>query len=272
VGQKVNPYGIRLGIKTDWKSTWFFERDYKNFLIEDLRLRKLITNYCKRQHISGLSRVEIRRKIPTEIWVTARTARPGLLIGRQGKGIEALRRELEQAVGKQVHINVEEVKDFRLDAQLIAEGVAEQIEKRGSVSRVMKRAIQDTMKAGAKGVRVKCAGRLGGGEIARKETQKEGRIPLSTLRAEIDYGVTEAKTAYGNIGVKVWLCTDDGRELPPAPIGPVTRREASFAGPAPAVSRSAPTGDGKETSAVVRSEGPTQVAESFEAGQVKGES
>lgn len=218
MGQKVHPYGIRLGIKTSWKGTWFFERGYREFLIEDLHLRKLISRYCRRQHISGVSNVEIRRKIPTEVWITVQTARPGLLIGRQGRGIESLRRELEQLVSKQVHINVEEVKDFRLDAQLTAEAIAEQIGRRASFSRVMKRAIQEAMKAGAKGMKVRCAGRLGGAEIARRETQKEGKIPLSTFRADIDYGVTEARTAYGHIGVKVWICRDDGREVPlPAP-------------------------------------------------------
>ena len=117
LGQKVHPYGIRLGIKTDWKATWFFDRGFKDFLVEDLRLRKLISEYCARQRISGLANVQVRRKIATEVWITVQTARPGLLIGRQGKGIESLRRALEQAVGKQVHINVEEVKDFRLNAQ-----------------------------------------------------------------------------------------------------------------------------------------------------------
>lgn len=227
MGQKVHPYGIRLGIKTAWKGTWFFERGYKEFLVEDLQLRKLISGYCAGHHISGVSNVEIRRKIATEVWITVRTARPGLLIGRQGRGIETLRRELEQSIGKQVHINVEEVKDFRLDAQLTAEGVAEQIGRRTSISRVMKRAIQEAMKAGVKGIKVKCSGRLAGAEIARSETQKEGKIPLSTLRADIDYAVTQARTAYGPIGVKVWICRDDGRELPFS----VPREASAAAGP-----------------------------------------
>jgi small subunit ribosomal protein S3 len=186
--------------------------------------------------------VEIRRKIPTEVWITVQTARPGLLIGRQGKGIESLRRGLEQAVAKQVHINVEEVKDFRLDAQLVAEGVAAQIERRASLNRVIKRAIQEAMKAGAKGIKVKCAGRIGGAEIARSETQKEGKIPLSTLRADVDYGLTEARTAYGHIGVKVWICRDDGTKLPLAVPQPTVREErrAPVAPPAPAVAYSPP--------------------------------
>lgn len=220
MGQKVDPYGIRLGIKTDWKGTWFFEREYRDFLVEDLNIRKMISRYCNKHRISGVSNVHIRRKIPTEVWITVQTARPGLIIGRQGRGIETLRRELEQSIGKQVHINVEEVKEFRLDAQLTAESVAEQIERRASFNRVMKRAIQEAMKAGAKGIKVKCSGRLGGAEIARTETQREGRLPLSTLRADIDYGLTEARTAYGHIGVKVWICREDGRELPLAVVRP----------------------------------------------------
>lgn len=244
MGQKVDPYGIRLGIKTGWKGTWFFEREYRDFLVEDLNLRKMISRYCSEHRISGVSNVQIRRKIPTEVWITVQTARPGLIIGRQGRGIETLRRELEQSIGKQVHINVEEVKEFRLDAQLTAEGVAEQIERRASFNRVMKRAIQEAMKAGAKGIKIKCAGRLGGAEIARKEMQKEGKIPLSTLRADIDYGVTEARTAYGNIGVKVWICREDGRELAFAVARPAAGAAESPL-PALTVARTAGTTEGR---------------------------
>jgi small subunit ribosomal protein S3 len=248
VGQKVNPYGFRLGITTNWKATWFFERGYKEFLIEDLRLRKAISRYCERQHISGVANVETRRKIPTEVWITIQTARPGLLIGRQGRGIEALRRELEQLIGKQIHINVEEVKDFRLDAQLTAEGIAEQIQRRAAYNRAVKRAIQETMKAGAKGIKIRCAGRLGGAEIARKEIQREGKLPLSTLRADIDYGITEAKTPYGNVGIKVWICRDDGKELPVAAmhLPPPAEEVSSSAMPAASPGPSPSSGKGKD--------------------------
>ena len=257
MGQKVNPYGFRLGIRTEWKATWFFDREFKDVLIEDLQLRKLISGYCERQRISGVSNVEIRRKISTEVWITIHTGRPGLLIGRRGQGIEALRRELGQAVSKQVHINVEEVREFRIDAQLVAEGIAEQISRRAAPNRAMKRAVQEAMKAGAQGIMVKCSGRLGGREIARSETQRDGKLPLSTLRADIGYGFKEAKTAYGNIGVKVWLCRDDGKELALSK-GRTTRPaegETGSARPVATSEFSAPRGRGEAQSVASASEG-----------------
>jgi len=212
MGQKVHPYGIRLGICKEWKSNWFFAREYRQFLIEDLRVRRAVQDYCRQNAISGVAEVRIRRKMADRIEVTITTAKPGLLIGRQGKGIEALRHQLEELTGKQCHVAVEEVKDARLDATLVAETIAAQIERRQSMRRVVKKAISDTMRAGAQGIQVTVSGRVGGAEIARSETQKEGKIPRSTLRADVNYGFAEARTPYGYIGVKVWICLDDGKQ------------------------------------------------------------
>jgi small subunit ribosomal protein S3 len=211
MGQKVHPYGFRLGIVRDWKSRWFFEREYAQLVVEDLRIRRAIERYCKRQNISGVADVIIRRKVTNAVALTIYTAKPGLLIGRKGTGIEALRAELEKTTGRQVHVAVEEVADPRLSAQLVAENIAGQIERRQNVRRAMKRSLLETMRAGAQGIKVTVSGRIGGAEIARRETQKEGKIPLSTLRALVDYGLAEARTPAGYIGVKVWICTDDGR-------------------------------------------------------------
>ncbi len=212
MGQKVHPYGFRLGIVKDWKSSWFFERNqYPRLVVEDLRIRRAIAGYCKKSNIGGVADVVIRRKVANAVGLTIYTAKPGLLIGRKGTGIEALRAELEKLTAKQVHVAVEEVGDPRLNAQLVAETVASQIERRQNVRRAMKRAIQETLRAGGQGIKVTVSGRIGGAEIAHRETQKEGKIPLSTLRANVDYGLAEARTPAGYIGVKVWICLDDGR-------------------------------------------------------------
>src|SRR5881409_875834 len=207
MGQKVNPYGFRLGITTDWKSRWFAEdKEYRESLIEDWKIR----DYLKRQlpH-AAVSRVEIERT-RDRLRVDVYTARPGIVIGRRGAEADRLRAGLLKITGNpKIHFNIQEIKQPELDATLIAQGVADQLAGRVSFRRAMKRAVQTVQKAGAQGIRVQCAGRLGGSEMARKEFYREGRVPLHTLRADIDYGFREAKTTFGRIGVKVWIYKGD---------------------------------------------------------------
>ena len=203
MGQKVNPYGFRLGITTDWKSRWFAEdEEYRESLIEDWKIR----DYLKRQlERAAVSRVEIERT-RDRLRVDVYTARPGIVIGRRGAEADRLRAGLLKITGNpKIHFNIQEIKQPELDATLIAQGVADQLTGRVSFRRAMKRAVQTAMKAGAQGIRVQCSGRLGGAEMSRKEWYREGRVPLHTLRADIDYGDAEAKTTFGRIGVKVWI-------------------------------------------------------------------
>ncbi len=205
MGQKVNPYGFRLGITTDWKSRWFSEKDYRRYLHEDIEIRR----YLKRNLThAGISRVEIERT-RDRVRVDIHTARPGVVIGRRGAEADRIRADLDKITGKQVTLNILEVKGAEQDAQLVAQGVAEQLASRVSFRRAMRRAVNSAMKAGAKGIRVQCAGRLGGAEMARSEGYREGRVPLHTLRADIDYGLAEARTTFGQIGVKVWIYRGD---------------------------------------------------------------
>jgi small subunit ribosomal protein S3 len=203
MGQKVNPYGFRLGITTDWKSRWFADhKEYKDQLIEDWQIR----DYLRKQlpH-AAVSRVEIERT-RDRLRVDVYTARPGIVIGRRGAEADRLRAGLLKITGNpKIHFNIQEIKQPELDATLIAQGVADQLAGRVSFRRAMKRAVQTAMKAGAQGIRVQCGGRLGGAEMSRKEWYREGRVPLHTLRADIDYGLGEAKTNYGVIGIKVWV-------------------------------------------------------------------
>ena len=203
MGQKVNPYGFRLGITTDWKSRWFAEgKEYKDSLIEDWQIR----DYLRKQlpH-AAVSRVEIERT-RDRLRVDVYTARPGIVIGRRGAEADRLRAGLLKITGNpKIHFNIQEIKQPELDAMLIAQGVADQLAGRVSFRRAMKRAVQTAMKAGAQGIRVQCGGRLGGAEMSRKEWYREGRVPLHTLRADIDYGQAEARTTFGRIGVKVWI-------------------------------------------------------------------
>jgi small subunit ribosomal protein S3 len=203
MGQKVNPYGFRLGITTDWKSRWFAEgAEYKDQLIEDWQIR----DYLRKQlpH-AAVSRVEIERT-RDRLRVDVYTARPGIVIGRRGAEADRLRAGLLKITGNaKIHFNIQEIKQPELDAMLIAQGVADQLAGRVSFRRAMKRAVQTAMKAGAQGIRVQCGGRLGGAEMSRKEWYREGRVPLHTLRADIDYGASEARTTFGRIGVKVWI-------------------------------------------------------------------
>jgi small subunit ribosomal protein S3 len=212
MGQKINPYGFRLGITTDWKSRWFANReDYANFVIEDSVIRKFI---MKDLPHAAISRIEIERKSSRDsLRVDVHTARPGIVIGRKGAEADRLRTGLAKITGNQkVQLNIQEIKTPELDAALIAQGVADQLQGRVAFRRAMKRAVQNAQKAGALGIKVQTSGRLGGSEIARREWYREGQVPLHTLRAEIDYGFREAHTAAGRIGVKVWIYT--GERLP----------------------------------------------------------
>jgi len=201
VGQKVHPGGMRLGIIHDWKAHWYTEKQFAGFLHEDLAIRKHIQR--KLGH-AGLSTIVIR-KDTNKVVVDIHTARPGIVIGKSGSEVDALRRELHDMTGKTVHVNIVEIKRPELDALLVAQSIAEQLANRVSFRRAMKRAITSAMRSGAVGIKVKSGGRLGGAEMARVEGYSEGRVPLHTLRADIDYGFCEADTTFGKIGVKVWI-------------------------------------------------------------------
>jgi len=201
VGQKVHPGGFRVGVIHDWKSHWYTEKEFKEFLAEDERIRKHI--FGKLSH-AGLSRVIIR-KDQNNVTIDIHTARPGIVIGKSGSEVDALRKELHAMTHKNVQVNIVEVKRPELDAVLVAQSIAEQLENRVSFRRAMKRALTSAIRSGAVGMRVRCSGRLGGAEMARSESYSEGRVPLHTLRADIDYGFKEAKTTFGRIGVKVWI-------------------------------------------------------------------
>jgi small subunit ribosomal protein S3 len=201
VGQKVHPHGLRVGIIRDWDSKWYAEKDYADLLHEDLRVRGYIEERLKD---ASLSRVEIERAA-NRVNVTVHTAKPGMVIGKGGSEVEALRKALNEITGKRVHINIVEVKRADLDAKLVAENIARQLENRVSFRRAQKQAIQRTIRSGAKGIKTQVSGRLGGAEIARAEHYSEGSVPLHTLRADIDYAHVEANTTYGKLGVKVWI-------------------------------------------------------------------
>ena len=202
MGQKTNPIGLRLGIIRSWDANWFDEEHTAEKLAEDMKVRKYIRNRKKR---AGISRIVVERTAK-QLRLTINTSRPGVIIGKSGKDITQLEEELKKLTGKDVKILISEVKRPELDALLVAENIAQQLEGRISFRRAMKQAVSAAMRMGAKGIRVMCAGRLGGAEMARTEQYKEGRIPLHTLRADIDYGVRTAQTIYGTIGVKVWIC------------------------------------------------------------------
>jgi len=206
MGQKVNPYGFRLGVTTDWKSRWFSDREYTDYLIEDWKIRSYIMG---RLPHAAISRIEVERT-RDRLRVDVHTARPGIVIGKRGAEAEQLRAGLTRITGNnRVQLNIQEIKQAELDAALIAQGVADQLAGRIAFRRAMKRAVQNAQKAGALGIRVQCSGRLGGAEMSRTEWYREGRVPLHTLRADIDYGMREARTTYGRIGVKVWIYKGD---------------------------------------------------------------
>ena len=248
MGQKVNPYGFRLGITTDHVSRWFADstkkgQRYQDYVTKDIKVRKLLTERLDR---AGVSRVEIERT-RDRVRVDIHTARPGLVIGRRGAEAEAIRADLEKLTGKQIQLNILEVKNPDMDAQLVAQGIAEQLNARVAFRRAMRKGMQGAIRSGAKGIRVQTSGRLGGAEMSRTEFYREGRVPLHTLRANIDYGFYEAKTVFGRIGVKVWIYKGDitNKELaaqqanaPKRPERP--RRNAAPAAAAPAATEAAP--------------------------------
>ena len=255
MGQKVNPYGFRLGVTTEWKSRWFADRDYADFVIEDWKIRNYLTTELPH---AAISRVEVERT-RDRLRVDVHTARPGIVIGRRGSEADRLRAGLTSITGNpKVQLNIQEIKQPELDAALIAQGVADQLAGRVAFRRAMKRAVQNAQKAGALGIRVQCSGRLGGAEMSRTEWYREGRVPLHTLRADIDYGFREARTTAGRIGVKVWIYkgdilpyqTSDAEKIsreaamavgeaasaatPAAPVVSSSGRRAEAAAPAPA--------------------------------------
>ena len=253
MGQKVHPHGFRLGYTKTWRSRWFAAASYRDALHEDLRLRRLLK---KRLYHAGISRVEIERP-GNKLNIYIYTSRPGIIIGRKGTEVEKLTRDLRKRTGKEVHIRPLEVIKPELDPQLVAESIALQLEKRIAFRRAMRKAVENTMRNGAKGVRIRCAGRLNGADIARSEWYLEGQLPLHTLRADIEYGLAEAFTTYGQIGVKCWIYRGEGDpggrgsrgEAPArvdaarstAPTGPAaTAGSAAAAGPAAVAGREAP--------------------------------
>ncbi len=201
MGQKVHPVGFRLGYTQDWRSRWFATRDYADLLHEDIELREMIR---RRFHHAGVSRVEIERAA-NKLKVDIHTARPGIVIGRNGAEVDRLKKDIESQTSREVYVNIQEVHRPELDAQLIAENIALQLQRRVAFRRAMRRAVETAMRFGAEGIKVRCAGRLGGLEISRSEWYLQGKLPLHTLRADIDYGFAESRTTYGQIGVKVWV-------------------------------------------------------------------
>ncbi len=226
MGRKVHPYGYRLKVIRDWQARWYAKRgpQYADLLAEDLKLRSFVYKEVGR---AGISKVDIER-FPNQVIVTIHTAKPGIIIGRKGASVKILREQLEQLTGKKVKLEVEEVEKPDLEAALVADNIAQQLERRISHSRAMKRAVQQAMRLGAGGVKIICSGRLAGSEMARRESMMEGRVPRSTLRADIDFARAEALTTYGRIGVKVWIYK--GEVLPEAK----TEEEPAAAAPAPA--------------------------------------
>lgn len=210
MGQKVNPHGLRIGIIKTWDAKWYADKDYAKNLHEDIKIRDFLK---EKLYASGISRIEIERAA-NRVKVTIHTAKPGMVIGRGGAGIEDIKKELKKLTDKNIDVNIAEVRQPELDATLVAENIAAQLEKRIAFRRAMKQSVTRTMRMGAKGIKVMVGGRLGGAEIARSEHYREGSIPLHTLRADIDYGTAEAHTTYGRIGVKVWIYK--GEVLPQA--------------------------------------------------------
>ena len=201
MGQKVNPHGLRVGVIKGWDSKWYAGKDYEKFLLEDIKIREFIK---EKLFLSGISKVEIERA-SNKARISIHTAKPGMVIGRQGSNIELLKTDLKKMTDSAIDINIVEVKTPDMDATLVAENIAAQLERRIAFRRAMKQCVGRTMRMGAKGIKITCGGRLGGAEIARSESYREGSIPLHTLRADIDYGTAEAHTTYGRIGIKVWI-------------------------------------------------------------------
>ena len=257
MGQKVNPIGLRLGINENWKSRWFATKEFADFLSEDIEIRKYIADKLVR---AAILKVEIERA-GDRVKVNIHTARPGIVIGKRGSEVDLLREELEKLTKKHVQVNIQEVSRPETMAVLISQGIAEQLVARVAFRRAMKKAVFAAMKSGALGIRVACAGRLGGAEMSRTEWYREGRVPLHTLRAKIDYGFTEAQTTFGKIGVKVWVYKGEVLEssmLPPeeAELGPITPRR-----PKDASTRPGARGRRKVTTQKIVTEGPAKKAD-----------
>ena len=225
MGQKVNPHGLRVGIIKTWDSKWYADKDYEKFLLEDIKIREFVREFIKKEStkkefskkessLTGISKVEIERAA-NRARVTIHTSKPGMVIGKSGANIETLKKEIKRFTDSQVDINIKEIKQPDMDAALVAENIAAQLERRTAFRRAMRQSVTRTMRVGAKGIKVQVGGRLGGAEIARTESYREGSIPLHTLRADIDYGTAEAHTTYGRIGVKVWIYK--GEILPKKP-------------------------------------------------------
>jgi small subunit ribosomal protein S3 len=254
VGQKINPHGFRLGISTDWKSRWYADKQYGEYVKEDVAIRRLLSKGMER---AGIAKVEIERT-RDRVRVDIHTARPGIVIGRRGAEADRIRGELEKLSGKQVQLNILEVKNPEAEAQLVAQGVAEQLSNRVAFRRAMRKAIQSAMRSPqVKGIRVQCSGRLGGAEMSRSEFYREGRVPLHTLRADIDYGLFEARTTFGRIGVKVWIYKGDV-------VGGRREREAENSANAAAAAARAPR---RERPARRRSGATGTTGTSTEAGR-----
>ena len=248
MGHKVHPTGFRLGVIYDWQSKWYADRHYTELLHEDLTIRRTI---LRGMADAGISRVEIDRNV-NHVVVTVHTAKPGIVIGRGGQKVDELRLTLEQLTGRRVRVNIMEIRQPELDAYLVARSVADQLQRRVSFRRVLKQALARTMQRGAKGVKIMVAGRLGGSEMSRREANMEGRVPLHTLRADIDYGMAEAHTNFGRIGVKAWIYKGDiirERKAPPEP------EEADVEEPAP-VAAAAPTAAAEASAAPAESAAP----------------
>ncbi|OGQ06760.1 MAG: 30S ribosomal protein S3 [Deltaproteobacteria bacterium RIFCSPLOWO2_12_FULL_40_28] len=205
MGQKIHPVGFRVGISRPWSSRWFSKKDYANWVHEDIRFRDIIK---KRLVSMGVSKIEIERA-STKVKINIHTSRPGLVIGKKGSGIDSIKADLQKLTKNEIFLNIQEVRRAELDAQLVAENIALQLERRVAYRRAMKKSVQTTMKFGAKGIKIMCSGRLSGAEIARREWYREGQVPLHTLRADIDYALAEANTTYGIIGIKVWIYRGD---------------------------------------------------------------
>ncbi|MEU7479311.1 30S ribosomal protein S3 [Lentzea sp. NPDC042327] len=257
MGQKINPHGFRLGITTDWKSRWYADKQYAEYVAEDVKIRRLLGKGMER---AGISKVEIERT-RDRVRVDIHTARPGIVIGRRGAEADRIRGELEKLTKKQVQLNILEVKSPESDAQLVAQGVAEQLSNRVAFRRAMRKAIQSAMRSPqVKGIRVQCGGRLGGAEMSRSEHYRDGRVPLHTLRANIDYGFFEARTTFGRIGVKVWIYKGDI-------VGGISAKRALDAAPAQGADRAPRRDRGERPNRARRSGASGTTATSTEAGR-----
>src|SRR5580692_7742735 len=270
MGQKVNPYGFRLGITTDWKSRWFEERHYREFVVEDWKIRDYL---MKQLEAAAVSRIEVERT-RDRLRVDIHTARPGIVIGRRGAEADRLKKHLEEITGLQnrIQLNIQEIKQPELDAALIAQGICDQLVRRVAFRRAMKRAIQTVQKAGAQGIKVQCSGRLGGSEMSRKEQYREGRVPLHTLRADIDYGFREARTTSGRVGVKVWIYKGDILPYKVSVEDKITREAAMAVGETSGQSgprRLITAGGGRRRAESVTDDGETDVEPEIEEVEVE---